>query len=1018
MSIIAPGSLLSGIYSPASARKALAVPIGGITVTDSPYNAVDDGLGGFFQTTWTNASTTLILASGTCTVTVANTGPAGVAMVTIPGATSGNALGANFGWVNKPIAINGAGTAGGTLVAKVVAVAYDSTTMVTTAQLNIAAPVPITASSVSVLCPCFTSGSDGSGMATCVGRKIWVSGGSSLTSGTANPAVYAPILSTISAVVNPFRVTTADNFTASSVSALAGINVEWGTDNTAAVIAAAAAAINLGSDSIFLPGMMLANSTGKFSFFDYFINTGTQAAADRQAGWALSAVHWHTVNAVTRVIPKLGDGLSFQPHQLYKGGIPWTAGPPPAPKRSITALTQWPRLATLNAFVVLVVGDSWANGDPSGQGNAVWGPFAANLTKQNPGKTVYFVNTGISGLTWNGLLQTIATNATVTVDGLGTVTPDLVCLFVTGGNDLTAVTRNDIMSVINTVKGWTTKNGLAPDICLLTGTYPRTYDFFSANYDSVQVPHEYNAVFIRSLCRVRNYAFVDVARHAAYSLRGWSEDNLALRLVPPPAAATVTATAPQTIPYQCRDFFMAIQLGSSQTGAVFWAAAGTLQVSLSAKPDNRLYLSVDASNNLNVTAVTWGLAVTTPVTMTGGSASLTTSGQTTLTVTGAFVSRAPTFNTGGATTFVVGMVGQCYLAAGNAFYGNEDFRSYVMAFTNASIMFTADANDTSRTPSSISYGGQMFTAQDATAKADLIIAGAGAVTHPLTGASSLVTNVSAYTNFQSITAAAVNANATLTASSQKVFLGSISVGPTYNKAVAAGADAGTNQIITIRKSGTHVKVGYLPGAGAISDIRAAIQANEQLVWEGEVECFGGPYLPKIYAGASVTVQLLYLMVDDFNGLLRRPTMTMRQAFGTGDPPYSATPFGGDQSHPSQIFLANVIDEVTASQSLATPTNYANTYAVNTPTTGFSLTIPANQAFTELTPAGTLAAGTITLPSIFPLGGRLEVFSTQTVTALTVAAPSGFTLVGTAVTTIAANGTIAYRLIGTTWCRVA
>jgi hypothetical protein len=88
-----------------------------------------------------------------------------------------------------------------------------------------------------------------------------------------------------------------------------------------------------------------------------------------------------------------------------------------------------------------------------------------------------------------------------------------------------------------------------------------------------------------------------------------------------------------------------------------------------------------------------------------------------------------------------------------------------------------------------------------------------------------------------------------------------------------------------------------------------------------------------------------------------------------------------------------------------------------PLTGTTFTIPSNQMFTTLTPSGTLAALTVVLPLICPQAALIEVFSTQVVTALTVTAPTGTTLVGTAPTTLAANATFKYRCQGTKYYKV-
>lgn len=107
------------------------------------------------------------------------------------------------------------------------------------------------------------------------------------------------------------------------------------------------------------------------------------------------------------------------------------------------------------------------------------------------------------------------------------------------------------------------------------------------------------------------------------------------------------------------------------------------------------------------------------------------------------------------------------------------------------------------------------------------------------------------------------------------------------------------------------------------------------------------------------------------------------------------------------------------QQFASPT-FA-TQAV-TPTTGFSIAVQqvSSNTWLLLTPAGTLATGTITLPlnSVTPDGQELLVTSTQVITTLSVslngaAAANGFP------TTLAANGFFKMRFYqpANSWYRV-
>jgi hypothetical protein len=71
------------------------------------------------------------------------------------------------------------------------------------------------------------------------------------------------------------------------------------------------------------------------------------------------------------------------------------------------------------------------------------------------------------------------------------------------------------------------------------------------------------------------------------------------------------------------------------------------------------------------------------------------------------------------------------------------------------------------------------------------------------------------------------------------------------------------------------------------------------------------------------------------------------------------------------------------------------FSVQTPVTGFSITLVATNHVTTLTPAGTLATGTITMPVVTATnnGLRMRVSTTQAVTLLTVNADAGHSILG-------------------------
>lgn len=84
------------------------------------------------------------------------------------------------------------------------------------------------------------------------------------------------------------------------------------------------------------------------------------------------------------------------------------------------------------------------------------------------------------------------------------------------------------------------------------------------------------------------------------------------------------------------------------------------------------------------------------------------------------------------------------------------------------------------------------------------------------------------------------------------------------------------------------------------------------------------------------------------------------------------------------------------------------YVYNVPLTGFTLVMTAEQSVVSLNPAGTLAAGTVTLPPTLYDGKIVTIFSSQIITALTLNTSNSATFVPAAPTTFAAvNGSVSF-----------
>lgn len=101
---------------------------------------------------------------------------------------------------------------------------------------------------------------------------------------------------------------------------------------------------------------------------------------------------------------------------------------------------------------------------------------------------------------------------------------------------------------------------------------------------------------------------------------------------------------------------------------------------------------------------------------------------------------------------------------------------------------------------------------------------------------------------------------------------------------------------------------------------------------------------------------------------------------------------------------------------------APAYYYQVPLTGFAITIPNSVTTLILEPAGTLATGTVTLPTAPTDGQVVRITSTQTITALTVSVASTQTVRNAPTTFVPSlTGLMGYEFIfvlsNATWYRV-
>jgi hypothetical protein len=129
-----------------------------------------------------------------------------------------------------------------------------------------------------------------------------------------------------------------------------------------------------------------------------------------------------------------------------------------------------------------------------------------------------------------------------------------------------------------------------------------------------------------------------------------------------------------------------------------------------------------------------------------------------------------------------------------------------------------------------------------------------------------------------------------------------------------------------------------------------------------------------------------------------------------------TPNNGDARRLPIGSLLQYFQATFASPTLAT--------SIATPSTGFNITVPtpvSQQQWMLLQPAGTLAAGTVTLPlnTQTPDGTEVLITTTQIITSFTLAA-NGALAVNGAPTTLAANAFVRVRYVQSlnSWYRIA
>jgi len=98
---------------------------------------------------------------------------------------------------------------------------------------------------------------------------------------------------------------------------------------------------------------------------------------------------------------------------------------------------------------------------------------------------------------------------------------------------------------------------------------------------------------------------------------------------------------------------------------------------------------------------------------------------------------------------------------------------------------------------------------------------------------------------------------------------------------------------------------------------------------------------------------------------------------------------------------------------------ARAYEILTPLNGFAHTIPNATGVCLMTPAGFIAAGTLTLPAQASDGFQQEIVCTQSVGALTVAPSTGQTIIGATFFAVNPGQRVVYFFVASasTWYKI-
>lgn len=825
---------------PGAAGRAFVNFIGdGISLSDAQVSpqVQYDGKEGFFVTNLSNASATFAVSGPTFTASITQ----GQKVLTL--ASSSTKWYPQPEDVGQKIAIAGAGASGGVLLSTIASVDYqnDDETLTTVLLADPAGTTLSAAAGTLVMWPYFE--------ASDVGKGIWISqGGAPSLQGFTNTVGAAnngngPLLTTIAAYVAYNSITLIA--TPGSNVGSDCLRMVWGTDNTAAIIAARTVGAGTGArhahyesanPAVPAPGRTYPSQARccAFSFLS------GNASADRDALDNMI----HCGNGVASFFTDvLGNIMRTQiiPRQAWDRA-------PPTPPRRLSARQHLLCSASAATIIQAITGDSMGLDDPLG-GSADSFSQATKLLQRlrwaNGGRTVVEApyNYALGGATWqqlngNWFSQTwpnlppyyVADETQNWLHWPAAASPTLVWLAINAGNDRQFIHQQSMQACIVTVQNSFTKvNGRAPDIGLVTNrewSAPGsggTLNF--VDFDGM----EKASMLHRSMARMQNLACLDYHADHHFKMFGWSPTHMKLSLVPFSVTATIAAGVLAGMGHMMRDFGAAVVLGNSQAGAAVWALA-PFAFKIGNHPQNIVRFSIDATSTwLQFRAHTWGFEAglggdpQASITLANNSAALSVAAPTTVSgVT--WVSAVQDTVTGGTLITTSGfswptaVVGQALIIPGGQFTWSGaptdtgNLRTQIIGRPSSNSILVADVLPltgvgTNQWSSTCYYGPMLFVPTDAGALSDCVVND---------GTTTLTTKISGYTSMTAVTLAANWTGTSRSGFSANLFVGRICIplttcnGSNGTQAIAAGTGLATGPLLRVSAVSDQLEITYLP----------------------------------------------------------------------------------------------------------------------------------------------------------------------------------------------------------------